>query len=455
MCFLLYHTQKTERSINAMELLPHIIAGTFIYFIPLCCFLPFKMKATEKGMLFLILFVNIVLMAYVWGNIGAIILLVTTAFYISIIRPGHLKNICVLIATYMFCAVFDNFYSLLPYIFFSVSVYSMEKDSFLYLFFMLTYILSLSLTCVLLAKFFEHLTRKINVIYSTRLFLPILMNLVFCLFIFLFNIIAGEKVGYTTEIVTFNCILFGCYFIASSIITILSIKSYISKKEMQTRQDAFDALQRYTERVESTYDTLRSFKHDYHNIMLSMSHYIESGDMNGLKTFYNETIAPIDKQISTDTAHLNQLKKLGIPELKSLLSSKLLYAADQGIDVAIDIRDEVFALLMDTLDLVRVTGILLDNAIEAALECDAPAIHFSVISLERQCLFIIKNTFVDKGIPLSSIRQPDVSSKGKNRGVGLYNVEQILKKQRDVLWETETSDGLFIQRLQLRLRAQK
>jgi two-component system sensor histidine kinase AgrC len=436
-----------------MELLPHIIAGTFIYFIPLCCFLPFKMKATEKGMLFLILFVNIVLMAYAWGNIGAIILLVTTAFYISIIRPKRLKNICVLIATYMFCALFDNFYSLLPYIFFSVSVYSMEKDSFPYLFFMLTYILSLSFTCVLLAKLLKHLAGKMNVAYSIRLFPAILVNLLFCLFIFLFNIIAGEDVGYTPEIVTFNCILFTCHFIINSIATIRYVKSRVSEQEMKIRQDAFDALQHYAEQLESTYDTLRSFKHDYHNIMLSMSHYIESENMNGLKTFYNETIAPIDKQISTDTAHLNQLKKLGIPELKSLLSSKLLCAANQGIDVAIDIRDEVSALLMDTIDLVRVMGILLDNAIEAALECDAPAIHFSVISLERQCLFIIKNTFVDKGIPLSSIRRPDVSSKGKNRGVGLYNVEQILEKQRDVLWETETSDGLFIQRLQLRLRA--
>ncbi len=432
-----------------MELLPTILTNTLVYFIPLCCLLPFKMRPKEKVILFLILLANITLMVYVLGNIGVILLLITTGLYISTIRPKHLLNFCSLIAIYMFCAVFDNVYSLFLYTLLNVPVYSIKKDTLSYLISVATFILLLAIICPLLAKLIKHLTRKINVAYSMRLFLPILMNLVFCLFIFLFNIIAGEKVGYTTEIVTFNCILFGCYFIVSSIVTIFSIKSYFSMKEMQMKQDSFDALQRYTEQVENTYDTLRSFKHDYHNIMLSMSHYVESGDVEGLRTFFDKTITPINKQISTDTAHLNQLKKLGIPELKGLLTSKLLYAADRGIAVKIDVHDEVSTLPMNTIDLVRVTGILLDNAIEAALESDTPTILFSVISLEKEHLFIIKNTFVDKGIPLSSIRQPNVSSKGKNRGVGLYNVNQILKKQKDVLWETETSEGMFIQRLQL------
>ncbi len=431
-----------------MELLPHIIAGTFVYFIPLCCFLPFKMKATEKGMLFLILFINIVLMAYVWGNIGVILLLVTTGLYISFIHPQRLKNICVLIVTYMFCVIYDNatsiFCTLLGF-----PVYSMEKTSSSLMIYDIATMFLLIPICVLLAKLFRHLARKINVAYSIRLFPAILVNLLFCLFIFLFNIIAGEDVGYTTEIVTFNCILFTCHFIVNSIATIRYVKSRVSEQEMKTRQEAFDALQRYTEQLENTYDTLRSFKHDYHNIMLSMSHYIESGDMDGLKLFFNEKITPLDRQISKDTAHLNQLENLKIPELKGLLTSKLLYAADQDIDVKIDVRDEVSTLPMDAIDLVRVMGILLDNAIEAALESDTPALQFSMVALEKECLIIIKNTFVDKGIPLASIRRPDVSSKGKNRGVGLYNVEQIVQKYKDIFWETETSEGLFVQRLQL------
>ena len=431
-----------------MELLPHIIAGTFVYFIPLCCFLPFKMKATEKGMLFLILFINIVLMAYVWGNIGVILLLVTTAFYISIIRPQHLKNICVLIAAYMFCVIYDNVTSIFCTLL-GFPVYSMEKTSSSLMIYDIATMFLLIPICVLLAKLFRHLARKINVAYSIRLFPAILVNLLFCLFIFLFNIIAGEDVGYTTEIVTFNCILFTCHFIVNSIATIRYVKSRVSEQEMKTRQEAFDALQRYTEQLENTYDTLRSFKHDYHNIMLCMSHYIESGDMDELKLFFNKKIIPLDRQISKDTAHLNQLKNLKIPELKGLLTSKLLYAADQDIDVKIDVRDEVSTLPMDAIDLVRVMGILLDNAIEAALESDTPALQFSMVALEKECLIIIKNTFVDKGIPLASIRRPDVSSKGKNRGVGLYNVEQIFQKYKDIFWETETSEGSFVQRLQL------
>ena len=34
------------------------------------------------------------------------------------------------------------------------------------------------------------------------------------------------------------------------------------------------------------YSSLRAFKHDYNNIMLTLSGYMESGDMEGLKAYF-------------------------------------------------------------------------------------------------------------------------------------------------------------------------
>ncbi|MFR3948966.1 MAG: GHKL domain-containing protein [Ruminococcus sp.] len=85
-----------------------------------------------------------------------------------------------------------------------------------------------------------------------------------------------------------------------------------------------------------------------------------------------------------------------ITELKSILSSKLLYAIELNIDVSIEVTDEVISLPMNTLDLCRIAGIFLDNAIEATLETAYPSIRFALINLDAEYIFIISNTFWTK-----------------------------------------------------------
>lgn len=106
----------------------------------------------------------------------------------------------------------------------------------------------------------------------------------------MFNIIIGEYIGYNRQIVTFNCILFAFYFIISTVLIVNIIKTHMEKVDMDMRQDSYNRLQEYTNQIESMYSSLRSFKHDYSNIMLSMSGYIESNDMEGLSDYFNKEI---------------------------------------------------------------------------------------------------------------------------------------------------------------------
>lgn len=79
----------------------------------------------------------------------------------------------------------------------------------------------------------------------------------------------------------FNCILFACYFIISTILIITIVKTHVEKIHLNMKQDSYNRLQEYTNQIESMYSSLRSFKHDYSNIMLSMSEYFEANDMEG------------------------------------------------------------------------------------------------------------------------------------------------------------------------------
>ena len=432
---------------QAIQILPYFLS-VFSYLLPICCFLPFKLKFRQKVILFAILLINMLLIGFVVGNIGVILLIISTCIYITLLNPNRLMNICVFIATYLFCVLWDNLFSLV-WDTFIYPIADLQSHFTYYVIYIISYIVLLSCICPVIGRLLHLVIRKIHTGLSKQLLLLIATNLATCLFIFLFNIVIGEYVGYSRNIITFNCILFACYFIISTVLIINIIKAHMEKVDIEMRQDSYNRLQEYTNQIENMYSSLRSFKHDYSNIMLSMSGYIEANDMEGLRDYFDKEILPLSKNITKNTAHINQLINIKTTELKSIISSKLLYAIELNINVGIEVTDEVTSIPMDTLDLCRVIGIFLDNAIEATLETDQPTIRFALINLDTEYIFIISNTFLEKGIPYATLSKPNVSTKGVNRGIGLYNAHEIIAKYNHVFLDTEIKNKSFVQRLQI------
>lgn len=432
---------------QAIQILPYFLS-VFSYLLPICCFLPFKLKFRQKVILFAILLINMLLIGFVVGNIGVILLIISTCIYITLLNPNRLMNICVFIATYLFCVLWDNLFSLV-WDTFIYPIADLQSHFTYYVIYIISYIVLLSCICPVIGRLLHLVIRKIHTGLSKQLLLLIATNLATCLFIFLFNIVIGEYIGYSRNIITFNCILFACYFIISTVLIINIIKAHMEKVDIEMRQDSYNRLQEYTNQIENMYSSLRSFKHDYSNIMLSMSGYIEANDMEGLRDYFDKEILPLSKNITKNTAHINQLINIKTTELKSIISSKLLYAIELNINVGIEVTDEVTSIPMDTLDLCRVIGIFLDNAIEATLETDQPTIRFALINLDTEYIFIISNTFLEKGIPYATLSKPNVSTKGVNRGIGLYNAHEIIAKYNHVFLDTEIKNKSFVQRLQI------
>lgn len=432
---------------QAIQILPYFLS-VFSYLLPICCFLPFKLKFRQKVILFVILLINMLLIGFVVGNIGVILLIISTCIYIALLNPNRLMNICVFIATYLFCVLWDNLFSLV-WDTFIYPIANLQSHFTYYVIYIISYIVLLACICPVIGRLLHLVIRKIHTGLSKQLLLLIATNLATCLFIFLFNIVIGEYVGYSRNIITFNCILFACYFIISTVLIVNIIKAHMEKVDIEMRQDSYNRLQEYTNQIENMYSSLRSFKHDYSNIMLSMSGYIEANDMDGLRDYFDKEILPLSKNITKNTAHINQLINIKTTELKSIISSKLLYAIELNINVGIEVTDEVTSIPMDTLDLCRVIGIFLDNAIEATLETDQPTIRFALINLDTEYIFIISNTFLEKGIPYATLSKPNVSTKGVNRGIGLYNAHEIIAKYNHVFLDTEIKNKSFVQRLQI------
>lgn len=200
--------------------------------------------------------------------------------------------------------------------------------------------------------------------------------------------------------------------------------------------------------LQKLYDNTRAFKHDFGNIVQAIGGYIDKNDMDGLKVYYSQLFGDFEK--------LNNLSILN-PEvinnsaIYQIISSKYNRATKLGIDFYIDVFLDLNTLNMKIYEFSRVLGILLDNAIEAASECEEKVIHVELRkdSKRNRKLLIVENTCRNKNIDIERIFEKGFSSKIHNTGLGLWEVRQILKKNKNLNLYTHSNDTMFVQQLEI------
>ncbi len=267
--------------------------------------------------------------------------------------------------------------------------------------------------------------------------------------IYLFdNLIPGQN-GSIGRMIYNNALHISGYLLVMCFLLLAMRRSYLEQIQTEAKQKALQDLQDYTRNLEAMYNGLRSFKHDYVNILLSLSGYIEDGDMDRLKNFFESKIFPTKNLITRGDYKLNQLSNIGVLEIKSLLSAKMIYAHESGIDITIDIPDKVESFLIDTVDLARILGIFLDNAIEATLETEQPQIGLNIIQNKAGVSIIISNCFRDNGVMLHNLKRKGFSTKVGHQGIGLWNAQKIISSYDNVLLETTMKCNYFTQHLEL------
>ena len=267
--------------------------------------------------------------------------------------------------------------------------------------------------------------------------------------IYLFdNLIPGQN-GSVGRMIYNNALHISGYLLVMCCLLLAMRRSYLEQVQTEAKQKAMQDLQDYTRNLEAMYNSLRSFKHDYVNILLSLSGYIEDGDMDRLKDFFESKIFPTKNLITGEDYKLNQLSNISVLEIKSLLSAKMIYAHESGIDITIDIPDKVESFLIDTVDLARILGIFLDNAMEATLETEQPQIGLNILQNKTSVSIIISNRFPDNGVMLHKLKQKGFSTKNGHQGIGLWNAQKIISSYDNVLLETTMKRDYFTQHIEL------
>ena len=188
-------------------------------------------------------------------------------------------------------------------------------------------------------------------------------------------------------------------------------------------------------------DTLRAFNHEFLNKLHIILGYLQTGEIQQAMNFITNSNL-VSSQSIRQTADC-----LRVSKICALVIGKMMHAAELGIllTVSPDSRCLEKDLLLPVENYITIVGNLLENAIE---ELSAGSPEIREITLGIYCdpgCNIITCEDTGRGIRpdlIDRIYEKGVSSKGTNRGTGLFLIKQLVDSGNgEISIETEPGEG--------------
>ncbi|SDQ35638.1 sensor histidine kinase [Streptococcus equinus] len=229
-----------------------------------------------------------------------------------------------------------------------------------------------------------------------------------------------------------------------------SYQNRLEKEIASAREQELRYLSAYSKKVEGLYEELRAFRHDYANILVSLKEGIDQDDMGIVRKIYDSVLEESADFIQNSKFNISRLANIKDDAIKSLLSAKFLEAEANHIEVNLEVKDKIGVPDIPLLDYIRLLAILCDNAIEAALEAENPAITIACFYQDDDYVLIVDNTTKEESVPVNLIYQKDYSSKGHGRGIGLTTIHQMMRKYSNLSVQTSSKNYHFCQTIRIK-----
>lgn len=234
---------------------------------------------------------------------------------------------------------------------------------------------------------------------------------------------------------------------------LISLYSLFRTSKLEETKQLLETEKMYNKNLNTLYDNIRGFKHDFNNIVQSIGGYLSTNNIDGLKVYYKDLLE--ECQINNNLAVLNP-ELINNPAIYSLLADKYNKAEEDNIKLNLEIMADLSNLNIKTYELTRILGILFDNALEATSKCDKKIVNISFRNdaSHNKILIIIQNTYKNKDINIDKIFEKGYSSKGNikekhSHGLGLWEVRKYLKKNTNLDLYTTKNDEFFTQQFEI------
>lgn len=216
--------------------------------------------------------------------------------------------------------------------------------------------------------------------------------------------------------------------------------------ELSFQQDLHQRnLENYSLHMEELYREVRGFRHDYTNLLTTLKMGIEAGDLAQIEEVYHSVLKDTEERMRDSHFDFGRLVNIQEPALKSLLAAKFSEASDKGLEMHLEIPAPIQPRGMKLVDLITVVSVLVDNAIDESVS----EISIAFFEKENSQVLIVENSIEEEAKDLKSIFDFGYSTKGEERGIGLYNVLKMIEKYPNVAIETQSKNYRFTQILNI------
>lgn len=231
-------------------------------------------------------------------------------------------------------------------------------------------------------------------------------------------------------------ILISIFILIICIILTYFITKHMDEKWLFEFQDSI--LKKQRDEVENVYNTMRGWRHDYHNHMQTLKAYLAMNQIEEIHKYLDhleEDLDSIDIAIRTGNTSVN-----------AILSSKISIAQRNAINVSYK-ATVPSALKISDVHLCAVIGNLLDNAIEAC-EKVPPENRFIRVYIgvfkEQLYISVTNSTESTRRKKLTEL----ITTKKGEHGLGLRRVDKIVA-QYDGYVNRKNEPGVFATEIML------
>ncbi len=255
--------------------------------------------------------------------------------------------------------------------------------------------------------------------------------------------------GIQTQFLLLYYLLVTAMAVLMAALVVYLAQRFDAARKIQAQQDVIAQQRLYEQELESIRQEVRAFRHDYKNLLAGLSS--QAGDLEGLRRTLSALDAGFDLRLGRKIQASTQIGNLQIPEVRSLLLTKLAAMGERGTACRLETLYPVTAVDMDTWDFVRCLGILVDNAAEAALDTDQPWVEIVLLSQDGRVHLRVSNSYGNRIDPGQMWRE-GWSTKGEDRGLGLASYRRILEGYPNASSCTSWDRGVFVQELTVEAR---
>ena len=239
-----------------------------------------------------------------------------------------------------------------------------------------------------------------------------------------------------TILIALFFVIIGCW---------LFMRLLLRQAKIEREQTNQANLAMYTDQLEKNYNEVRQFRHDIKNALLALEIRIDESD----DALLIADVHALMQQYHFDaifSSEIGRFANINNTYIKGIIFSKYVAAQKQGISFTVEVSDDLFDSQQHYFNELRILGILLDNALEAAIDVNQARVVVSIFRESGRLIYLVKNR-IETPVNIAKIWQRGYSTKGDNRGLGLTTVREIVNQHGNFYLSVKQVSNEFIAQL--------